>query len=156
LLVSLNAANSAGFLNRREINGIGMADPANVGKAFIDLTQRMMADPIAVTATTIGLWNEHLKLWQHTTQRLTGAAKPLDVQWADRRFRDPAWSDNPIFEYVKQSYLLSADAILSAVQKVEGLDLKGAHKAEFYTRQFVDAISPSNFVAKADSGQSGA
>jgi hypothetical protein len=61
----------AGFLNRREINGIGMADPANVGKAFIDLTQRMMADPIAVTATTIGLWNEHLKLWQHTTQRLT-------------------------------------------------------------------------------------
>ena len=138
----------AGFLNRRqEISGIGMADPANVGKAFIDLTQRMMADPIAVTATTIGLWNEHLKLWQHTTQRLTGAAKPLEVQRGDRRFRDPAWSDNPIFEYVKQSYLLSADAILSAVQKVEGLDPKGAHKAEFYTRQFVDAISPSNFVA---------
>ena len=48
---------------------------------------------------------------------------------------------------MKQSYLLTADAILSAVRKVEGLDLKGAHKAEFYTRQFVDAISPSNFVA---------
>jgi polyhydroxyalkanoate synthase subunit PhaC len=138
----------AGFLNRRqEISGIGMADPANVGKAFIDLTQRIMADPVAVTAATIDPWNEHLKLWQHTTQRLIGAAKPIEVQRGDRRFRDAAWSDNPIFEYVKQSYLLSADAILSAVQKVEGLDPKDAHKAEFYTRQFVDAISPSNFVA---------
>jgi polyhydroxyalkanoate synthase subunit PhaC len=87
--------------------------------SVIELTQQMMADPVAVTAATIGLWNEHLKLWQHTTQRLIGAAKPLEVQRSDRRFRDPAWSDNPIFEYVKQSYLLSADAILSAVQKVE-------------------------------------
>src|SRR5262245_50910008 len=137
----------AGFLNRRQdITGIGMADPANVGHAFIELTQRIMADPVAVTAATFALWNEHLKLWQHTTQRLMGSAKPLEVQRGDRRFRDPTWSDNPIFEYVKQSYLLSADAILSAVRKVEGLDPKGAHKAEFYTRQFVDAISPSNFV----------
>jgi polyhydroxyalkanoate synthase len=138
----------AGFLNRRaEINSIGMADPANVGQAFIELTQQMMTDPVAVTAATFGLWTEHFKLWQHTTQRLMGTAKPLEVQRSDRRFRDRAWSDNPIFEYVKQSYLLSADAILSAVRKVEGLDPKDAHKAEFYMRQFVDAISPSNFVA---------
>jgi polyhydroxyalkanoate synthase len=138
----------AGFLNRRqEINGMGMADPANVGKAFIDLTQRIVADPVSVTAATVALWNEHWKLWQHTTKRLISGAKALDVQRSDRRFRDSGWSDNPIFEYVKQSYLLSADAILSAVRRVEGLDPKGAHKAEFYARQFVDAISPSNFVA---------
>ena len=117
----------AGFLNRRETNGIGMADPANVGKAFIDLTQRIVADPVSVTAATVALWNEHLKLWQHTTRRLIGGTRALDVQRSDRRFRDPGWSDNPIFEYVKQSYLLSADAILSAVRRVEGLDAKGAH-----------------------------
>jgi polyhydroxyalkanoate synthase len=138
----------AGFLHRRQdISGIGMVDPANVGRAFAELAQRMMADPVAVTASTFDLWKEHLKLWQHTTQRLVGAAKPLEVQPNDRRFRNPAWSDNAIFEYVKQSYLLSADAILSAVRKVEGLDPREAHKAEFYARQFVDAISPSNFVA---------
>ena len=138
----------AAFLNRRqEINGMGMADPANVGKAFIDLTQRIVADPVSVTAATVALWNEHLKLWQHTTRRLIGGTRALDVQRSNRRFRDPGWSDNPIFEYVKQSYLLSADAILSAVRRVEGLDPKSAHKAEFYARQFVDAISPSNFVA---------
>jgi polyhydroxyalkanoate synthase len=137
-----------GFLNRRqEIHGIGMADPTNVGQSFIELTQQMMADPLAVTAATLDLWNEHLKLWQHTTQRLLGTAKPLEVQRSDRRFHDPAWSDNAIFEYVRQSYLLSAEAILSAVRKVEGGDPKRAHKAEFYARQFVDAISPSNFVA---------
>jgi poly[(R)-3-hydroxyalkanoate] polymerase subunit PhaC len=42
---------------------MGMADPANVGKAFIDLTQRIVADPVSVTAATVALWNEHWKLW---------------------------------------------------------------------------------------------
>ena len=136
-----------GFLHRRQdISGIGMIDPANVGRAFAELAQRMMADPVAVTASTFDLWKEHLKLWRHTNQRLVGAAKPLEVQRKDRRFRNPAWSDNAIFEYVKQSYLLAADAILSAVRNVEGLDPREAHKVQFYARQFVDAISPSNFV----------
>ena len=136
-----------GFLHRRQdISGIGMIDPANVGRAFAELAQRMIADPVAVTASTFDLWKEHLKLWQHTNQRLVGAAKPLEVQRKDRQFRNPAWSDNAIFEYVKQSYLLAADAILSAVRNVEGLDPREAQKVQFYARQFVDAISPSNFV----------
>ena len=97
-----------------------MADPSNVGKAFIELTQRIIADPMSVAAATLDLWNEHLKLWQHTTQRLLGVAEPANAGQRDRRFRDPAWSENAIFEYVKQSYLLSADAILSAVRNVEG------------------------------------
>src|ERR1700760_3802510 len=68
----------AAFLNRRqEINVMGMADPANVGKAFIDLTQRIVADPVSVTAATVALWNEHLKLWQHTARRLIGGTRAL-------------------------------------------------------------------------------
>src|SRR5262249_13638603 len=34
--------------------------------------------------------------------------------------------------YIKQSYLLSAEAILSAVNRVDGLDPKTAHKVDFY------------------------
>jgi polyhydroxyalkanoate synthase len=138
----------AGFLShRQEMSGIGMADPANIGKSFLNLTQQMMANPLSVAETTLDLWTEHLKLLQHTTERLLGAPKSADAERRDRRFRDPAWSDNAIFEYVKQSYLLSSDAILSSVRKIEGLNPSDAHKTEFYTRQFVDAIAPSNFVA---------
>ena len=135
------------FLARQpDGGGFGMGKPSNIGNAFADLTQRMAADPMSVATATWEAWNEQVKLLQHTAQRMFGAAKPIESK-RDRRFRDPAWSDNAVFEYVKQSYLVSADAILSAVRKVEGLDPKKAQKVEFYTRQFVDAIAPSNFVA---------
>src|SRR5439155_23511552 len=64
----------------------------------------------------------------------------------DRRFRDQAWRDNALFDFIKQSYLLTARWVQGAVKQVEGLDERTARKVDFYTRQFVDAIAPSNFV----------
>jgi len=61
-------------------------------------------------------------------------------------FRDQAWSDNSLFDFIKQSYLLTARCIQGAVKHVEGLDERTARKVDFYTRQFVDALAPSNFV----------
>ncbi len=59
---------------------------------------------------------------------------------------DAAWDENALFDYIKQSYLLSARWMQSTVGEVEGLDGKTAKKVDFYTRQFVDAMAPSNFV----------
>src|SRR3546814_6954057 len=53
---------------------------------------------------------------------------------------------NELFDFVKQSYLLTARWMQSTVKDVEGLDDKTAQKVDFYTRQFVDAMAPSNFV----------
>ncbi len=50
------------------------------------------------------------------------------------------------FELWKDSYLVAAKSILSAVREVKGMDDVTARKVDFYTRQFVDALSPSNFV----------
>jgi polyhydroxyalkanoate synthase len=64
----------------------------------------------------------------------------------DRRFKDAAWQDNQLFDFIKQSYLLTARWMQNTVSEVEGLDGKTAQKIDFYTRQFVDAMAPSNFV----------
>ena len=64
----------------------------------------------------------------------------------DRRFRDAAWTDNTLFDFIKQSYLLTARWLQSTVRDVEGIDERTARKVDFYTRQFVDAIAPSNFL----------
>ena len=64
----------------------------------------------------------------------------------DRRFRDPAWEQNQLFDFIKQSYLLSSRWLVSTVAKAEGLDDKTAQKVDFYTRQFVDALAPTNFL----------
>src|SRR5213079_1096252 len=82
-------------------------------------------------------------------ERLLGgkSSEPLiEAALEDRRFRDQAWSDNALFDFIKQSYLLSARWLQGAVSQVEGLDEQTARKVDFYTRQFVDALAPSNFV----------
>jgi polyhydroxyalkanoate synthase len=129
-------------------DSVGLASQSAIGAAFFEMTARMMADPGRLMEAQVALWNDYLRLWQHTAQRfLGGPAEPvIETPPDDRRFRDHAWSDSALFDYVKQSYLLTARWLQGAVKDVEGLDERTARKVDFYTRQFVDAIAPSNFV----------
>ena len=124
-------------------------DPMNVASAFLELTQRMLTDPTAIAQAQMQLWQNYLTLWQTTTTRLMGgeAEAAVTAEPGDRRFKDEAWNDNPVFDYIKQSYLMTARWITETVAEVDGLDPQTAKKVDFYTRQFVDALSPSNFVA---------
>ncbi len=142
----------ADFLQRQHPSepgtGMGIGDPLNIGSAFFEMTARMMADPAKLVQAQISLWNDYLTLWQRTAQRfLGGEAEPIvEPPKGDRRFRDEAWTDNTLFDFIKQSYLLTARWMQSTVKDVEGLDDKTARKVDFYTRQFVDAMAPSNFL----------
>src|SRR5215510_2917330 len=141
------------FLTRRPDLG-GLGDPAGIGRAFLDLTAKMIADPLSIAQMQLELWKEHVKLLQRTTERLGGGTNKSNHRpvATDRRFLHPAWTENVLFDYIKQSYLFSAEAILSAVNRVDGLNPKTAHKVDFYTRQFVDAMAPSNFLATNPEG----
>jgi polyhydroxyalkanoate synthase len=136
------------FLTRRP-DLSGLSDPTGVGRAFLDLTAKLIANPMPIAQMQLELWEEHVKLLQRTTERLVGIPNKSDHRpvAADRRFRHSAWTENVLFDYIKQSYLLFAEAVLSAVNRVDGLNPKTAHKVDFYTRQFVDAMAPSNFLA---------
>jgi polyhydroxyalkanoate synthase len=138
------------FMSRQKANGngLGMADPLNIAQAFLDLTARMMADPARLVEAQLSLWQDYMQLWQSTARRLMGAESAPVIEPApdDRRFKDAAWSDNQLFDFIKQSYLLAARWTQATVRKVDGLDDKTAKKVDFYTRQFVDALAPSNFV----------
>ena len=78
----------------------------------------------------------------------TGAAtEPLvEPERSDRRFKDEAWSEDLLFDHIKQSYLLSARWLRALVSDVPGLDPKDQEKVDFYTRQFISAVAPSNFI----------
>ena len=128
--------------------GAGMADPLAIGAAFFEMTQRMMADPARLWEAQAALWTDYLQLWQETAQRLVGrdATPVIKAAPDDRRFRDPAWSESALFDFIKQSYLLTARWLHGAVRQVEGLGAPTARKVDFYTRQFIDAMAPSNFA----------
>ena len=123
--------------------------PFDVGQAFMEMTQKMMADPARMLQAHMGLWEDYVSLWQHTANRMMGAepgepvVKPAPD---DRRFRAPEWQESHFFDFIKQSYLLTSNWFLSSVQNTEGLDEKSAQKLAFYTRQFMDALSPTNFA----------
>jgi polyhydroxyalkanoate synthase len=90
-----------------------------------------------------------MTLWQNTTRRLMGEeVEPMVVpDREDRRFKDAAWEENNVFDFIKQSYLLTARWMQNTVSDIEGLDDQTSKKVDFYTRQFVDAMAPTNFVA---------
>ena len=139
-----------GIAHRRcAINGAAASDPLNLGPTILELSARVLADPAAVLQAQLSLWQDHLRLWQNTGQRLLGqpVVPMIEPEQSDRRFRDPAWDDHAVFDFIKQSYLLTSRWLVDTVNQLEGFDDKTRRKIEFYTRQFVDAMAPSNFVA---------
>jgi polyhydroxyalkanoate synthase len=138
----------ADFLQKQAEGGQADMDPLKVGQAFLDMTAKMMADPAKVFEAQMALWQDYMRLWQSTTQKFAGnnAQPVIEPDPADRRFRAEEWETNALFDYLKQSYLLTARWMQSTVNKVEGLDDTTAKKVDFYTRQFVDAMAPTNFA----------
>ncbi len=123
-------------------------DPLNIGSAFLEMTARLMANPAHLVQAQIGFWQDYMTLWQNTARRMMGMESEtvIDAPPSDRRFKDDAWRDNEVFDFIKQSYLLSARYVHDVVKQVDGLDTKTAQKVDFYSRQFTDAMSPSNFL----------
>jgi polyhydroxyalkanoate synthase subunit PhaC len=132
--------------NQADATTLGMADTSTLGFDFFDLMTRMMSDPAPVAKAQIDLFNESMAVWQRTAERMWSTHAPEIELPKDKRFRHPGWSENAIFSFIKESYLVAAKSVLSTVRDVKGLDVASARKIDFYTRQFVDAISPSNFV----------
>ncbi len=125
----------------------GPLDPMNIANAFIDLTVRLMHDPRRVLEAQSRLWSDYFKLWSNAAKRLAGEeVEPVIEAKGDKRFKDPSWHENQIFDFIKQSYLLTARWMQDTVRDVDGLDDAERKKIAFFTKQFVDAISPSNFV----------
>ncbi|MEQ8586270.1 MAG: class I poly(R)-hydroxyalkanoic acid synthase [Thalassobaculaceae bacterium] len=136
------------FLKHQDPNALGLSDPLNIGTAFLDMTSKMMADPTKLMKAQMDLWQSYMTLWQTTASRMMGAtAQPVvATDRQDRRFRDEAWNENVVFDYIKQSYLLTAEWMQRTVHDVEGLDDKTRRKVDFYTKQFADAVAPTNFL----------
>lgn len=123
-------------------------DPLNIGNAFGELFTRIISDPVGMVEKQLNFMQDYMSLWQKTTQRLLGEEQEpvISPDSRDKRFKDAAWEQNTLFDFLKQSYLLSARCIQKLVKDVDGLNPHDARKIDFYTRQFIDAMSPSNFL----------
>lgn len=124
-------------------------DPFHVGPALTQVMSRLAAQPDRMMRAQADLFSRYLDLWQSTARRASGVTPDPVVSPAkgDKRFNDPDWSDNPVFDVIKQSYLLTANFLNGMVAEVDGIDPLEKRRVEFFMKMLTDAFSPSNFLA---------
>lgn len=141
----------AAYLKPRE-EGKVRADPAEelteVVRTLGKVAEYWLGDPGRAIELQARLGRAYLDLWAAGAKRLAGERpEPLAApDPRDRRFRDPEWSENPYFDFLKQAYLLTTRWAQDLVANARELDEHTRQKAEFYIRQIANALSPSNFL----------
>jgi polyhydroxyalkanoate synthase subunit PhaC len=137
------------FIARQGSGGVpAFGDELGIAKAFYEMMGKMFADPAQFAGMQFKLWRDYLSLWQHSLLRLLGhdGQPAIEPGQNDRRFKHDDWRQNFLYDYVKQSYLIAAKHLHQTVGSVQGMDDQTARKVDFYTRQYIDALSPSNFL----------
>ncbi len=111
----------------------GPIDPLNISGAMMALAKAMSGDREAVLRAQTEWWNGLMTLWESTARRMLGGEAPAVVEPApgDRRFKADAWKENEVFDFVKQSYLLTANAMQEMVGELLGLDNREAQPGRF-------------------------
>src|SRR5688572_18946747 len=142
---------TAAYLNPAEERraNTGLADEVgDIVKILGQVAEDLLRDPQKAIEAQGRLATDFLSLWIGTLKRLQGEdAQPVAVpDPKDNRFRDPEWSENPFFDFIKQAYLLTSRWAESLVDEAEHIDENTRLKAHFYLRQLSSALSPSNFV----------
>jgi polyhydroxyalkanoate synthase len=125
-----------------------LADEMGVGKAFMELAAKMLTNPAKLAEAQMNLWWDYMSLWQSSVLKMLGApAEPVaEPAKGDKRFKHEAWQEHFLFDYVKQSYLITARWLHDQVASVEDLPEPTRKKVDFFTRQYIDAMAPSNFA----------
>jgi polyhydroxyalkanoate synthase len=126
-------------------------DLARMMKTFSQVQQAWFMQPDKLFEAQTRLWSTYLDLWGSALRKsmgmVSGEAGPVVApDPKDARFKDPAWSQDQVFDFMKQAYLITSQWAENLVEEAEGLDPDTRHKASFYTKQLANAVAPSNWV----------
>jgi polyhydroxyalkanoate synthase len=121
-------------------------DPTTLTRAMIDFNTAVLTRPAALFEAQAKNWNDWTALWRTMGERAMGqeTAPVAAPAKGDRRFADPAWSDEPVYDYLKQAYLLAARQLQDFVA-VAPVDDATRAQVDFASRQMMNALAPTNF-----------
>lgn len=124
----------------KALNDINLEDTA-------EFFEKAATQPAALAQVQMDWWEKQVKIWQNIAMPSVDGGKAL-IKPAkdDKRFCDPAWENEAFYNYIKQSYLLFSDTMREAIDSIEGVDDKAKERLGFFSRQAINAMSPTNFV----------
>ena len=140
------------YLETRKGDEFGDPDPMHVIPSLANFAGVMAMKPQEIIDAATEFWTGQMALWQSATAKAIGNGDPAvdlpDLPSGGRRFSHPQWSENALFEYIKNSYFLTSKWAQSLIETAgDDLELSDRKKMEFLTRTAVDAINPANFYA---------
>lgn len=117
-------------------------------KAAAAYMAEMMSNPAKIIEHQVSYWGKSLRHFVESQQVLAKGqlTVPTDPTPDDKRFANPLWNTHPYFNFIKQQYLMSAEAVDTAIGDLEGLDARERRRIEFFSRQIIDMFSPTNFL----------
>ena len=124
-------------------------DVGDMIKTLGQVAEQWLVEPQKAIEAQSRLGVKFMDLWVSTLKRMQGEEpKPVaQPEPKDNRFRDPEWSENPVFDFLKQAYLITTQWAENLVEEADGIDERTRNKADFYLRHLSSALSPSNFIA---------
>ncbi|MFY0637533.1 class I poly(R)-hydroxyalkanoic acid synthase [Maricaulis maris] len=150
---SLKSQHLMSDVMRKAIEGdpvLPNADPFHSAPEFQEVWAKIAEQPDLMMQAQADLMKGYIDLWSNTTKRMMASDSPatpaIRPEPGDKRWRSADWSENPVFDAIKQSYLLNQHFLMGLVGSVDGIDERTKRKVEFLTKQMTDALSPTNFA----------
>jgi len=123
----------------KALNEINLEDTAQ-------LIEKASAQPAVLAKVQLDWWENQLKIWQNVAMKSGDESDLVKPEKDDKRFSDPAWDNEAFYNYIKQSYLLFSNTMKESIDSIEGLDEKAKERLSFFSRQAINAMSPTNFI----------
>lgn len=145
-------------LSQRLLAALSARNPANPTlngpsqdlfvKATQSYWQELLQNPTRIFEHQVEYWGKSVQHFVDAQQALIagGMTAPEDTTPDDKRFSNPLWKTHPYFNFVKQQYMLNAEAIRQAVEDTEGLDRIEKTRLRYFANQIVDLLAPTNFL----------
>ncbi|SHG99941.1 PHA/PHB synthase family protein [Marivita hallyeonensis] len=136
--------------NKRQINpSLHGPDAALYGKAMQAYWAEWLQNPAKILEHQIEYWGKSVTHYVEAQQALAKGKlqAPEDPGPKDRRFQNPLWDEHPYFNFIKQQYLINAEAIRTAVEDIDDLDATEKKRLRYFAQQIVDMFAPTNFLA---------
>ncbi|GGO51361.1 polyhydroxyalkanoate synthase [Roseovarius pacificus] len=150
-------------LSQRLISVLSERNPANptlggpsqdlFAKAATSYWSEMLENPGRIYERQLEYWGKSVRHFMEAQQQMfqghgaeTAPADEDDPLKGDKRFSNPLWQTHPFFHYIKHQYALNARAIEEAVREIDDLDAVEKRRLEYFSRQIIDMMSPTNFL----------
>ncbi|MFK7839186.1 MAG: PHA/PHB synthase family protein [Bdellovibrionales bacterium] len=123
-------------------------DPLNVGESYSEFLESFWNNPEKFWELQIEYWQKGVELWQESAFKFMGedAKTIIEPEKGDRRFKSNEWQESALFDFIKQSYLLTCEWMDKTVRCADDLDEQKREKLAFSTQLFANALSPTNFA----------